>query len=191
MRREFDFAGSSGVRLQLSVAPRRLALFGFFARAPAAVIFLFAVSGDASAQTYSFAPGEAKATTGGAIAQAGDQQLHLSGIDAPELDQICTDEAGKPYPCGLRSRDALAALLAPGATCTVEPRDRFKRNVVTCYAGTTDINAEMVRRGQALAYRDFDGRRYSADEARAKRSKLGLHAGSFMEPDRWRSGERW
>jgi endonuclease YncB( thermonuclease family) len=36
----------------------------------------------------------------------------LDGIDAPEFNQICLDEKGHEWNCGLAARDALANLIA-------------------------------------------------------------------------------
>lgn len=74
-------------------------------------------------------------------------------------------------------------------TCKGEKRDRYKRRIAVCYAGPYDINAAMVRRGWALAYR-----RYSTDyvdeKQDAKARKAGMWQGEFVAPWDWRRGER-
>jgi endonuclease YncB( thermonuclease family) len=39
------------------------------------------------------------------------ERVRLHGIDAPESDQICVDDAGAAYRCGERATRALAALI--------------------------------------------------------------------------------
>jgi endonuclease YncB( thermonuclease family) len=37
--------------------------------------------------------------------------FRLDGIDAPELDQVCLNEKGTVWACGIEARDQLAALV--------------------------------------------------------------------------------
>src|SRR6266404_2585001 len=48
-------------------------------------------------------------------------KFRLDGIDAPEFNQICLDEKGQEWKCGLAARDALANLIA---NCTVRCDDK-------------------------------------------------------------------
>ena len=58
-----------------------------------------------------------------------------------------------------------------------------------CRVAGADVNAWMVSHGWAVAYR-----RYSTDyvshETGAKAARRGLWRGDFVEPSRWRRGER-
>lgn len=94
--------------------------------------------------------------------------------------------------CGRDSRDFLARLIAGGIRCLVETQDRYGRDVAACTtADGRDIGSAMVAAGHAVAYLRYDGRRYAADEARARRARAGMHAGQFIEPEEWRRGQRW
>jgi endonuclease YncB( thermonuclease family) len=42
----------------------------------------------------------------------GGTKFRLDGIDAPEFNQICLDEKGQTWKCGLNARDALAKRIA-------------------------------------------------------------------------------
>lgn len=112
-------------------------------------------------------------------------KVRLVEIDAPET--------GQPY--GQKSKQVLSGMVF-GRTVRVESegRDRYGRTLGRVYAGPTDVNAEMVRRGAAWVYRD-----YSTDsslpplESRARRERVGLWS---LQPDQivapwdWRRGRR-
>lgn len=55
--------------------------------------------------------------------------------------------------------------------------------------GIADLNAWMVRQGQAVAYRRFSTEYGSAGTA-ARNERVGLWQGGFDLPWDWRSGER-
>jgi endonuclease YncB( thermonuclease family) len=111
-------------------------------------------------------------------------ELRLKGIDAPEYRQICKDARGQDYACGRLARQALSELLREREVrCAETGKDRYGRGLAICRSGDTDqdIAAEMVRRGMAVAFGDFD-----ALESQAKAAGLGLWAGSFQRPSEWR-----
>ncbi len=125
--------------------------------------------------------GHARAGDGDSLEIAG-RRLRLHGIDAPELDQTCRDEAGRPYPCGRVARDRLRNLVGGGEiTCAVNGTDRFERLLVACRSGEVDINARMVADGWAISYGA-----YSDEEAEARRAGRGIWQGEFERPRDWR-----
>jgi len=120
----------------------------------------------------------------------GAQDYRLHGIDAPELHQTCSGADGRDYPCGRLARDELRRLVGNTAlACAVRDTDRYGRNVISCRAGETDINAEMVKRGWAIAYRRH-GTAYADEEREARAARRGLWAGTFETPERWRERQR-
>jgi len=117
------------------------------------------------------------------------QRIRLHGIDAPESGQFC-EKDGKQYRCGQRAALALADKIGR-ATVRCEQRDidRYKRIVAVCNLGNLDLNAWMVRQGWAIAYRQYS-RDYVDHESAAQAEKTGIWAGRFINPSRWRRGDR-
>lgn len=119
----------------------------------------------------------------------GAVKVRLYGIDAPEHDQTCT-KGGKIYPCGKDAAVALTDLIRhQTVTCTKRDTDRYGRTVAVCYVGKVDLNAQMVQSGYALAYRQYSSD-YVPQENAARQAKRGLHAGTYVEPWKYRKGER-
>jgi endonuclease YncB( thermonuclease family) len=111
----------------------------------------------------------------------GAERIRLSGIDAPELRQVCRRDESD-WPCGTVARDHLAGLIGDAdMRCKTGGDDRYGRRLATCIADGRDLNAAMVRAGHALA---FGG--YEAEEEAARSRKLGLWAGTFDAPRTWR-----
>jgi len=132
--------------------------------------------------------GRAKVVDGDSLEISRDR-VRLFGIDAPEGRQDCRRNS-QAWRCGA---DAAAKLrsLVQGATlrCTRRDTDEYGRSVAVCRNGTTDINAEMVRAGFALAYRRYSND-YVDEENDARNAKRGLWAGEFTAPWDWRREAR-
>ncbi|MBN9441158.1 thermonuclease family protein [Bosea sp. (in: a-proteobacteria)] len=127
--------------------------------------------------------GPARAIDGDSIRLLGEE-LRLEGLDAPEYRQACTDAAGRSVACGREARRALQALLARGlTTCEIGKADRYGRGLARCRQGDEDINATMVRTGQAVSYGA-----YRREEAEARAAGRGLWALRFEQPEAWRRG---
>ncbi|MDQ0347953.1 thermonuclease family protein [Ancylobacter vacuolatus] len=111
------------------------------------------------------------------------ERVRLEGIDAPELHQEC-GEGAKAWPCGMKARAALAALVAQGeVSCRPVDEDRYGRAVARCTVGGADIGAELVRQGWAMAL----GLAYRAEARAAKSAGAGIWAGPFETPAEWRA----
>ena len=116
----------------------------------------------------------------------GPTKIRLHGIDAPESKQTCQKADGSVYYCGEMATFALAEIIETHwITCKGETTDRYKRRIAVCYAGPYDINAEMVKRGWALAYRRYS-RDYVDEEEVARGRGVGMWQGEFMKPWEWR-----
>jgi endonuclease YncB( thermonuclease family) len=88
--------------------------------------------------------------------------------------------------CGLEAKQALAALVGVAKTaCSGSRRDKYDRLLVTCRKGDLDINRDMVGRGLAVSFGD-----YEVEEAAAKAARRGLWAGNFVLPSQWRATHR-
>jgi endonuclease YncB( thermonuclease family) len=122
--------------------------------------------------------------------RSGELRIRLFGIDAPEKNQQCTDANGADWACGMAAQKALETLVAntPYLQCDLIDVDRYRRVVMQCFAGKTDLGAALVRAGLALAYRQYSAS-YIANEETAKASKLGMWAGTFTAPWVWRRSQ--
>lgn len=110
------------------------------------------------------------------------ERIRLDGIDAPEMAQSCEDGAGQRYACGKAAAKHLTALAASGPiTCEGDERDTYGRRIATCFANGVNLNEEMVRSGQALAFRRYS-QRYVEVETDARNNELGLWSGNFTAP---------
>jgi endonuclease YncB( thermonuclease family) len=118
-------------------------------------------------------------------------RIRLEGIDAPERGQVCNDRLQQPYDCGATAVRALVDLTKDQAVnCEAMGEDRYGRTLAVCRLQTgLDINAELVRRGRAVAFRRYS-LRYVAEEDEARTLKAGLWAGSFDHPGCWRTKQR-
>lgn len=112
----------------------------------------------------------------------GGVRVRLHGVDAPEIGQKCQTSSGKDWDCGTWvSREVRARYQGARASCTPVDRDRYGRVVAVCRIGGVDLGRALVQRGMATAFRKYSDD-YVADERRAKRARVGLHAGSFQNP---------
>lgn len=89
------------------------------------------------------------------------KRIRLWGIDAAENSQWCFDASENEYRCG---RDAAFRLddllLGKIVQCAEKDRDRYQRIVAECFfkhptEGEVNVNATMVIRGDAVAYRKY------------------------------------
>jgi len=123
------------------------------------------------------------------------KKIRLFGIDAPEKEQICKKvylsffifNFQKDYKCGEKSTLALLKKIKDKKVrCILEKnKDRYKRNIGTCYIKNQDINKWLVKNGYALAYKRYS-KKYVLEEQYAKENKLGIWKGTFIEPEKWR-----
>lgn len=131
--------------------------------------------------------GLARVIDGDTIDVAGTR-VRLEGIDAPETDQKCKDGAGRDYLCGIAASKALRDLIGRDpVTCQNVGKDRYGRVLGVCSnASGTDMNAELVRRGLAVAFRRYS-LRYADVEDAARAAKAGLWSGTFEHPGCFRA----
>ena len=110
------------------------------------------------------------------------ETIRLSGIDAPEMAQICRSSKGRETRCGKDAKAALEKLVASGPVeCKGDERDAYGRRIATCYVNGRDINAQMVRLGHAFAFRKYSIA-YVPEEEQARRDHAGLFAGTAQAP---------
>ena len=133
--------------------------------------------------------GKPRVIDGDTIEIAGER-IRLHGIDTPESKQTCLGENGNRWSCGQEATFALANMIGDHwITCKGDERDRYGRLIAVCYAGKIDLNAMMVQKGWALAYRQYS-MDYVPEEDTARQNKQGLWRGQFIAPWKWRQGKR-
>lgn len=113
-------------------------------------------------------------------------RIRLVDIDAPELDQTCTDAQGRDWPCGRQASAQLRERVrGRDITCKPQSRDKYGRSLSVCtLPDKSDINAWMVQQGWAMT--SGFANIYGTQEADARASKRGLWAGTFTPPREWR-----
>jgi endonuclease YncB( thermonuclease family) len=116
----------------------------------------------------------------------GSSRIRLGGIDAPSVDQLCLNNSGARWTCGVAARDELTkhAENKPW-TCHVRQTDRRGRQVARCEVDGEDIQKWMVKNGWALSYARFS-HDYDEDEKAAREAKAGMWQGAFIAPWDWR-----
>lgn len=116
----------------------------------------------------------------------GRDTIRLHGIDAPEEDQPCENEYGRPFECGIQALDALAELIGSRTvTCVGDRLDDKRQLLAVCYAGDMNLNSRMVRTGWAVARAD-EQPDFASLERLARNERLGIWALKFQDPADWR-----
>jgi endonuclease YncB( thermonuclease family) len=119
--------------------------------------------------------------------QIGNTRIRLGGIDAPSVDQLCLNNTGERWTCGVAARDELIKH-TDNKTWTCHTRqavDRRGRTVARCEVDGEDIQKWLVQSGWALAAARFS-HDYEADEKAASNAKAGMWQGAFIAPWDWR-----
>lgn len=116
--------------------------------------------------------------------EIGETRIRLIGIDAPEYKQFCKDKQNHKYPCGQVALEHLRRLIGDkDITCKIHYKDKYDRDLCTCYVDTININAEMVQSGNAITYLDTT---YDKEQQFAKKKKHGIWQGKFIHPHLYR-----
>jgi endonuclease YncB( thermonuclease family) len=107
------------------------------------------------------------------MTEKGVVSVRLSGIDAPELRQKH----------GHSARRFLLGLVK-GKSVDLKCSGRsYKRKTCEMYLGRIDIQAEMVKAGWAVDYRQYSKGKYSEFEKAARTEKKGIWADqNFVSP---------
>ena len=111
----------------------------------------------------------------------GDVKIRFSGIDAPEINQICVASEGK-VACGKISRDILITKVTnKKISCTDEGKDFYGRVLGECFVNGESLSRYLVREGFAFAYRKYSDK-FISDEEYAKSNRLGMWSMKFQYP---------
>jgi endonuclease YncB( thermonuclease family) len=116
----------------------------------------------------------------------GNSRIRLGGVDAPSADQLCLNNSGERWTCGVAARDELIKHAGHKSwICHTRSTDRRGRVVARCEVDGEDIQKWLVSSGWALAYIRFS-KDYEADEKAAREAKAGMWQGAFIAPWDWR-----
>ncbi|AIT82598.1 Nuclease [Novosphingobium lubricantis] len=122
--------------------------------------------------------------------------FRLLGVDAFERRQLC-ERAGACWECGKAAQDLAARTLRGGdAQIRLSSRSSYGRPVATVSIDGRDLGEVMISAGLAIPQPQYlrsdpaRSARYTAAFAQAQRQRAGAFAGSWLEPARWRRGER-
>ena len=119
----------------------------------------------------------------------GKLKYRFSGIDAPEMKQLCNKD-GKEVLCGVLAKNALIDKINNSpVTCKIEEVDRYKRLVAECFVREESLSKFLVKNGYAVAYRRYS-MKFVEDENYAKENKLGLWSMTFEYPWDYRTKAR-
>ena len=128
-----------------------------------------------------------KITDGDTIILNGER-IRFSGIDAPELKQICQKNDQKVR-CGILAKKLLAEKIGTVIPeCISEGKDFYKRTLAECFVKNESLSKFLVRSGFAFAYRKYS-KKFIKDEEFAKKNKLGMWAMTFQYPWDFRRGQ--
>jgi endonuclease YncB( thermonuclease family) len=115
-----------------------------------------------------------------------DVIFRLDGIEGPQTDQVCLDDKGAKWLCGIAARDGLREWVgARTVRCDDKGPDRAfkKRQIGVCRVGDekTSLNQWLVREGWALP--TVSKNRLPADQDSARDNRKGLWKGCFVSPE--------
>lgn len=133
--------------------------------------------------------GEARVIDADILIVAG-KRIILWGLNAPERSQVCNLDSNEwgCYHVAKRTLEALAGRGEIQCTLVGEP-DPFGRRHGVCTFGAEDLNAQMVRKGMALAFSEQTAD-YGPQQLEAITEGVGLWqpGAKFEEPWVWRRG---
>lgn len=114
-------------------------------------------------------------------------RVRLEGIDAAEGGQRCSLRWLGTWDCGHAASLALAQLIEnKTVSCDDRGTDKYSRRLGVCSVEGRDLNAAMVRAGLAWAFTRYSDL-YVAEEAVARKERLGIWQAATMTPWDWRA----
>ena len=123
---------------------------------------------------------EIKITDGDTIKINGEK-IRFSGIDTPELKQMCTKDDVKNS-CGIKAKQILIDKIADNNVyCVNEGKDQYNRTLAECFVNNKSLSSYLVRSGYAFAYRKYS-KKFVADEDYARINKIGMWSMKFEYP---------
>ena len=110
-----------------------------------------------------------------------DEKIRFSGIDTPELNQVCKNGDQKIF-CGISARKALIKKIGNKTpVCIREGKDIYKRTLAECFIDGESLSSFLVKNGYGFAYRKYS-KKFIEEEEFARTNKLGLWSMKFQYP---------
>ena len=117
----------------------------------------------------------------------GNNRIRLGGIDAPSVDQLCLNNKGERWTCGVAARDELIKHAGNKSWTCHTRTTRPPRPHGGAMRGRRRRHPEMAgANGWALSYTRVS-HDYEADEKAAREAKAGMWQGAFIAPWDWRA----
>lgn len=116
--------------------------------------------------------------------------IRLYGVDAPDVDQVCSNSTGGSYNCGEEASSWVRNWIDKNQIdCYLLKINPNGYDLATCIWGEYDIGAALVGAGWGIANtRETDI--YRPYEIKAQSESSGLWQGSFYAPEDWRDIKR-
>ena len=109
------------------------------------------------------------------------EKIRFTGIDTPELKQICNKNNEVIY-CGVKARELLIEKIGKNKVrCIRDGKDQYKRTLAECFVNKVSLSSYLVRNGYAFAYRKYS-KKFISDEDFARTNNLGMWSMSFEYP---------
>ena len=113
------------------------------------------------------------------------EKIRFSGIDTPELKQICIKQ-GLKKTCGVKAKKILIDKIADNKIVWIrEGKDQYRRTLAECFVNNESLSSYLVKSGYAFAYRRYS-KKFVPDEDYAKLNKIGMWSMEFDYPWDWR-----
>ena len=119
--------------------------------------------------------------TDGDTIKINGEKIRFSGIDTPELKQICVKD-GVKNSCGIKAKQILIDKISNNkVNCISEGKDQYKRTLAECFVNNESLSSYLVKSGYAFAYRKYS-KKFIKDEDYARINKIGMWSMKFEYP---------
>ena len=119
--------------------------------------------------------------TDGDTIKINGEKIRFSGIDTPELKQICVKD-GVKNSCGIKAKQILIDKISNNkVNCISEGKDQYKRTLAECFVNNESLSIYLVKSGYAFAYRKYS-KKFIKDEDYARIKKIGMWSMKFEYP---------
>ena len=131
--------------------------------------------------TFTYSHAEQVVVIDGDTIRIGEERIRFSGIDAPEIDQICIHQEVE-FQCGVFSKILLIKKISnKEINCIREGKDFYGRTLAECFLDKESLSSYLIREGYAFAYRKYS-QKFIKDEEYAAKKGNGMWGTNFLFP---------